>query len=104
MELASNDVKLRVSSQRLLNASVWPFTMKELDFISEEGAESASGLVPVTKKHGADITIGETVQWNIDHRQMGLGGDTSWGRLVHDEYTLPSKFYNYSFVIQPSKK
>lgn len=86
-----------------LNTSVWPFSMKEIDFSSEEAGKSASGLVPVTKKHGADIQLGNTVQWNIDFLQMGVGGDTSWGRLVHPEYTIPAnKTYQYSFTIQPS--
>jgi beta-galactosidase len=102
MEVSSNDIKLRVTSSQLLNASVWPFNMQELDFSSDDGAESASGLVPVTKKHGADIKLGETIQWNIDYLQMGIGGDTSWGRLVHPEYTIPTnKNYSYSFTITP---
>lgn len=104
MELVSEKIKLKVTSEKLLNASVWPFNMKEIDFNSNDAGESASGLVPVTKKHGADIKIGETVQWNIDFMQMGVGGDTSWGRLVHDEYTIPAKEYQYSFIIQPIKK
>ena len=104
MEISTDHIKLRASGQRLLNASVWPFTMKELDFNSNEGVQSASGLVPVTTKHGADIKIGNTVQWNIDYLQMGVGGDTSWGRLVHPEYTIPAnKTYTYSFTITPTK-
>ncbi len=67
--------------------------MRELDFNSEEGGKSASGLVPVTSKHGAQIQTGKIVQWNIDHLQMGVGGDTSWGRLVHDEYVIKPKKY-----------
>ncbi|PHS04845.1 MAG: hypothetical protein COA88_13175, partial [Kordia sp.] len=82
--------------------SAWPFEMKELDFNTEDAGKSASGLVPVTKKHGADIKLGETIQWNIDYLQMGIGGDTSWGRLVHPEYTIPAnKKYSYSFTIKP---
>jgi len=105
MEVSSNDLTLNVTSNQLLNSSVWPFAMKEIDFNSDEGAESASGLVPVTSKHGADITIGENVQWNIDYLQMGVGGDTSWGRLVHPEYTIPAnKNYSYSFTITPKNK
>ena len=101
MEVSSEDLKLKVSGKELLNTSVWPFDMKELDFNSDDGAESASGLVPVTTKHGADIEIGDSVQWNIDYLQMGVGGDTSWGRLVHPEYTIPAiKNYSYSFTIQ----
>ena len=99
-------IKLKVSSNTtLLNTSTWPFAMKELDYSTEDGGKSASGLVPVTKKHGADIKTGETVQFNIDYLQMGVGGDTSWGRLVHPEYTIPAnKTYTYSFTIKPIKK
>ncbi len=103
-ELSSNTLKLKVTGNQLLNSSVWPFHMKELDFTSDEAGKSASGLVPVTKKHGADIKIGNTIQWNIDYLQMGVGGDTSWGRLVHPEYTIPAnKRYTYSFTIHPKK-
>lgn len=102
MKVGSNNLTLKVSSETLLNSSVWPFEMTEIDFNTGDALESASGLVPVTKKHGADIKIGETIQWNIDFLQMGVGGDTSWGRLVHSEYTIPAnKKYNYSFTIQP---
>ncbi|MGX1929749.1 glycoside hydrolase family 2 TIM barrel-domain containing protein [Flagellimonas sp. 2504JD4-2] len=105
MEVASTDLAIKVTADRLINSSVWPFAMTELDFNSDEdGAASASGLVPVTKKHGADIQIGETVQWNIDAMQMGVGGDTSWGRLVHDEYTIKPTKHSYSFVLKPRKQ
>ena len=66
VKLSSSNLTLSVTSPISLNTSVWPFNMQELDFNSEEALESASGLVPVTKKHGADINIGTTVQWNID--------------------------------------
>jgi len=101
VKIASNEITLKAQSNQFLNTSIWPFTMKELDFSSDDGTASASGLVTLTKKHGADIKIGDTVQWNIDLLQMGIGGDTSWGRLVHDEYTIKPKTYRYSFVITP---
>ncbi|MDC8002891.1 glycoside hydrolase family 2 TIM barrel-domain containing protein [Aureisphaera galaxeae] len=101
-EVSSNSYTLKATANTLFNTSAWPFSMTELDFTSDEGAQSASGLVPVTKKHGADIKISDVVQWNIDYLQMGVGGDTSWGRLVHEEYTIPAdKTYTYSFTIQP---
>lgn len=106
IQVSSNKLSLKASGNNtLLNSSIWPFDMPEIDFDAEHDAsESASGLVPVTKKHGADIQIGKTIQWNIDYLQMGVGGDTSWGRLVHPEYTIPaSKSYNYSFTIEPKQ-
>jgi beta-galactosidase len=105
MKIESENLTLKVVSKQLLNASIWPFEMKELDFNSEDAQKSASGLVPVTTKHGAAIKIGNTNQWNIDFLQMGVGGDTSWGRLVHPEYTISAtKKYEYSFTIQPKIK
>ncbi len=105
--LENDQISLTVQStdNQLLNSSTWPFNNSELDFVAgKDGGISASGLVPVTSRHGADIQKGETVQWNIDHLQMGVGGDTSWGRFVHDEYTIPAKNYQYSFIIKPGKQ
>ena len=85
-----------------LSMSAWQFEMEELCYkAGEKGAESASGLVPVTSKHGADLFPQDVITWNIDYKQMGLGGDTSWGRLVHDKYTLHDNEYHYSFRIIP---
>ncbi len=105
MQLESEDISLTAYpiDNQLLNGSVWPFASSELDFDpGRDGAESASGLVPVTSRHGAEIRVGEQVQWNIDHLQMGVGGDTSWGRPVHKEYTIPAREYHYSFILIPS--
>jgi beta-galactosidase len=107
MKLESDMISLTVQTldDNLLNGSAWPFDTSELDFVAgKDGGVSASGLVPVTSRHGADIKIGPTIQWNIDHLQMGVGGDTSWGRLVHKEYTIPPKEYQYSFIIKPNRK
>ena len=103
MAVSNNKINLTISSKKgYIHGSVWPFLTEELDFVAGKGGgESASGLVPVTSKHGAFIKHGKYVQWNIDHLQMGVGGDTSWGRLVHDEYTIPAKEYNFSIVITP---
>ena len=85
-----------------LSASVWQFSISDIDYsAAEKGAASASGLVPLSAKHGVDIQQKDFITWNIDYKQMGVGGDTSWGRLVHEEYTLPAKEYGYSFILTP---
>ena len=38
---------------------------------------------------------------NLDYKQMGVGGDNSWGARTHKEYTLPAKDYSYTFRITP---
>ena len=93
---------LMVRGDTLLSASAWPFAMEDLDFAAgKSGAQSASGLVPVTSKHGADLAPRNFITWNIDLNQMGVGGDTSWGRRVHKEYTLPARAYRYRFTLTP---
>jgi len=34
---------------------------------------------------------------NIDYKQMGVGGDDSWGARTHEQYRLTDKEYKYSF-------
>ena len=85
-----------------LSASLWPFAMDDLDYVpGERGAASASGLVPVTSRHGADLVERDFVTWNLDFRQMGVGGDTSWGRPVHEEYTIAPQELSYRFCLVP---
>ncbi len=104
MAVSSDQLTLTAyATSKLLSGSVWPFETDELDFIpGEKGSESASGLVPITSRHGADIREGAFVQWNIDHLQMGIGGDNSWGRHVHEEYTIPARRYTYSLLLAPT--
>jgi beta-galactosidase len=42
-----------------------------------------------------DITV------NVDYKQMGVGGDNSWGALQHANYRLSDDHYGYSFTIEP---
>lgn len=87
---------------KLLSVSAWPYLQQDIDFIAgKDGSASASGLVPVTTKHGAELLMRNLVTINLDHKQMGVGGDTSWGRLVHSQYRLPAKSYQYGFTLIP---
>jgi len=105
MQLSSDEISITAypADSFLLNGSVWPFTGSELEYeAGKDGGESASGLVPLSSRHGAEIKAGPRIQWNIDHLQMGVGGDNSWGRPVHKEYTIPAGEYRYSFTMVPS--
>lgn len=105
ISLKNDKVELTASKSNYLSTSIWPFMMEQLDHRAEDGQESASGLVPVTKKHGADIELGETYQWNLDAIQMGVGGDNSWGRMVHKKYRIDAnKPLRYRFSIVPKSR
>ena len=95
-------VGLLAIGDKPLSASAWPYSQEDIDFVAgKDGSESASGLVPVTSKHGAELKIRDLVTVNIDNKQMGVGGDTSWGRLVHDAYTIKAISQQYQFTLVP---
>jgi beta-galactosidase len=54
-----------------------------------------------SQKRTTDMRPQDFVVLNLDWRQMGVGGDTSWGAPVHPEYTLPARPYAYSFRLRP---
>jgi len=99
---SNNGAGLLAIGDKPLSVSAWPYLQADIDFIAgKDGEESASGLVPVTSKHGAEVPMRNLVTVNIDHKQMGVGGDTSWGRLVHAPYTIKAQDHSYGFTLVP---
>jgi beta-galactosidase len=77
---------IRATGMPLLSISAWPYKMRELERVDH----------PYLMKMSGNLTV------NLDYRQMGVGGDDSWGALPHDPYRLWAKDeYKYSFKIQP---
>ncbi|MEV6168555.1 glycoside hydrolase family 2 TIM barrel-domain containing protein [Streptomyces sp. NPDC051954] len=67
---------------------------------------NASHLTPedlsVGARHDYQLTPREEVVLRVNHRQMGLGGDTSWGAHTHDEYKLfADRDYAYTYRLRP---
>lgn len=83
----------------LLSASAWEFPVDEIDF--EPLDDLREIIVPASQRHGADVRRHDFVTWNIDHKQMGVGGDTSWGARTHPEYTLTAPGYRYRYRLRP---
>ena len=76
---------IRVTGIPLLSVSAWPYSMEDLS----------------KAWHPYEISERDFVTVNIDYKQMGVGGDNSWGAKTHPEYTLPAKQYEYEFMIEP---
>lgn len=53
------------------------------------------------QRHLSDIQPKDMVTWNIDWKQMGLGGDTSWGAYPHQQYLIPARRTSFSFRLYP---
>jgi beta-galactosidase len=68
-----------------LSVSAWPCSMNDM----------------IKAKHPYEIPERDFNTVNIDYKQMGVGGDNSWGYETHKEYTLPAGKYNYLFIIKP---
>jgi beta-galactosidase len=76
---------LLVVGMPLLYVSAWPYSMEQL----ERG------------KHTYEPGNRGIITLNLDFKQMGLGGDNSWGALPHPEYRLPPKEYSFRFRLTP---
>ena len=69
----------------LLSVSAWPYTMQDLE----------------RARRVHELRQRDTITVNLDYKQMGVGGDDSWGAKTHPEYTLPAGDYSYSFRLRP---
>jgi beta-galactosidase len=79
---------LLVVGHPLLEVSAWNYMLEDL-----EGA-----------RHHHMIERRPFVTLNINLKQMGVGGDTSWGARPHWKYLLPAREYSYSFSLVPHTK
>ncbi len=55
-------------------------------------------------KHGNEVKKGEVISLHIDYKQMGVGGDNTWGARTHPQYTLPYANYQFGFKLTPIQK
>jgi beta-galactosidase len=79
-------VGIKIIGAEPLSASVWPYTMADI--------EAAA--------HPYDLSPRENNTVFIDQRLHGVGGDNSWGARTHPQYTLPGdQRYRYGFTISP---
>ena len=52
-------------------------------------------------RHSNSLTKSEQITFNLNHKQMGVGGDTSWGAKPHPQYRIPAKSMSYKFRLLP---
>ena len=77
---------VRVQAEgRPFGVSAWPYAAEDL----------------AAATHDHELPRRDFVTVNLDGWQMGVGGDTSWGLPVHEEYRLPAKnAYNFAVLIK----
>jgi beta-galactosidase len=95
MGLSNGSVGLMAKGFPTFDCSVHQYPYSLLDY------------TPNSQRHGKiDITPSDQIDWLIDFKQMGVGGDNSWGARTHDKYTLPmdTTIYNLEYVLIPFDK
>jgi len=90
MALSNGKIGLMAKGSPSFDGSVHQYPYEDLDY------------VPKGQKHGKlNLQQKDQVDWLIDLKQMGVGGDNSWGARPHDQYTLYPGNYDYSFMLIP---
>ncbi|MDQ0972527.1 beta-galactosidase [Neobacillus niacini] len=76
---------LKISGSPTVEVNALPYTPFELE----------------EHDHGYKLPSSDKTVVRINYKQMGVGGDDSWGQKTHPEFTLfANRFYSYSFKIK----
>jgi beta-galactosidase len=86
----SAGVGLAAHGNPTLDWSALPFLQEDLD----EGTAKRG-------RHTFDLRPRDLVAVHLDHKQMGVGGDNSWGAQPLEAYRLPVREYSFSFRLSP---
>ena len=90
MAVYNNDSGLMAVGLPRFDGSVHQYPYEDLDYY------------PGSQRHGKiDITPQDQTDWLIDYKQMGIGGDNSWGARPMKKYTLYPGVYEHSFLLIP---
>lgn len=80
-------LRVDASAAQPLSVSAWPYAMEDLAAATHDFELPKRGFITV----------------NLDHLQMGVGGDNSWGLPVNEPYRIkPDRRYQWSFILSPA--
>ena len=85
---------LMVIGAPYISSSAYQFPNEDLD---EPGIRKS-------QRHTCDVQPKDMITWNIDWKQMGVGGDTSWGAYPHQPYLIPAQRVSFSFTFCPAQQ
>ncbi|MBP6977974.1 MAG: DUF4981 domain-containing protein [Lentimicrobiaceae bacterium] len=85
-------IGLKITGLPLFGFSALPYTIENLD----QGTRK-------NYRHTCDLVPADFYEVMIDQKQMGVGGDDSWGARPHKQYQIPAGEYTFSFRLTPIK-
>jgi beta-galactosidase len=96
MKLTNTDgVGMMVKAEAPLSMAALPVETADLDHDRSRDAPN---------RHGGDVEMRDIVRLNIDLKQMGVGGDNSWGAKPLPKYQIQPQRYEYGFTLTPTGK
>ncbi|MCL3781401.1 DUF4981 domain-containing protein [Prolixibacteraceae bacterium JC049] len=84
----------------LLSVSAHHNIMEDFESEGRTDGRQKKGEKRTPNRHTNDVKERQLTAVNIDYKQMGVGGDTSWGAHTHKQYKLLDNKYEYEFQIQ----
>jgi len=88
---------IQAPSATPLSVSAWPYDPEELDAAKHDDELPRSAM----RQRGFGGPLPHFTV-NLDHRQMGVGGDNSWGAEVHREFRIATgRTYEWTFRMSP---
>lgn len=91
---------LRFEGKQLLEVSAHHNIMEDFESPRRTDGRWEKGEERPVQRHTTDVKPRDLTSVDIDLKQMGVGGDTSWGAWTHEQYRLTEKSYSYGFVIK----
>jgi beta-galactosidase len=85
-------IGMKITGMPLFGFSALPYAIENLD----QGIKK-------NYKHTCDLVPADFYEVMIDLKQMGVGGDDSWGARPHSQYQIPAGKYTFSFRMRPIK-
>jgi len=101
--VALTDIKgngLIIKGEPLISFSAHHNLTEDYESLERSDGRQRAGVKPVNR-HTIDVRPRELTAVHVDLKQMGVGGDNSWGLPTHPEYRLMEKGYSYSFYMIP---
>lgn len=86
-EITDNEGRgIKISGEPIFDLNVLPYTPFELE----------------ENDHPYKLPVSNASVVRVNYRQMGVGGDDSWGAKTHPEFTLfANRIYSFSFILEP---
>jgi beta-galactosidase len=72
------------------------FEFSALHYLPEQLSRRTPGIA-----HMSDPVPVPEVVLTLHQKQMGVGGDTSWGAKTHAKYSIPARSMQFAFFIKP---